>query len=173
MAAGLSLPTATQPNQQSSQREGYEMNILKLIDGVPGEYSLRQLRRDNTNVSFPDAPNAEVLASYSCYAYTRPPRPAFEGLVERVVDADFAQDPDGSWSRGWAIERLGLADAERNIRNERTSRLRETDDYTLAQLTTLNPMPLEISQYQTALRDVPQQAGFPYSVTWPTKPVIL
>ena len=24
--------------------------------------------------------------------------------------------------------------------------------------------------YRQALRDIPQQAGFPYSVTWPTKP---
>lgn len=149
------------------------MNILKLIDGVPTEYSLRQLCEENPNVSFPDQPNAQVLSTYDCYVYDRPPRPAFDGLVERVVDADFAQDPDGSWSRGWTIERLGLADAERNIRNERTLRLRETDDYTLAELTTLTPMPLEISQYQTALRDVPQQAGFPYAVTWPTKPSIM
>lgn len=149
------------------------MNILKLVNGVPTEYSFRQLRADNPNVSFPDQPNAQVLFAHDCYVYDRPPRPAFDGLVERVNDAEFVQDTDGAWSRGWTIERLSLADAERNIRNERTLRLRETDDYTLAQLTTPKPMPIEISQYQTALRDVPQQAGFPYSVTWPTKPEIL
>lgn len=149
------------------------MNILKLVNGVPTEYSFRQLRADNPNVSFPDQPNAQVLSAHDCYVYDRPPRPAFDGLVERVNDAEFVQDASGNWSRDWVVDRLGLSIAQDNVRNERQRRLRETDDYTLAQLTTLKPMPIEISQYQTELRDVPQQSGFPYSVTWPTKPEIL
>jgi hypothetical protein len=146
------------------------MNILKLIDGVPTEYSLRQLRRDTPGVSFPDVPNAETLAAYGCYIYTRPPRPSFDHLVERVVDAAFVQDDAGAWSRGWAVERLALDVAERNVRSERQRLLRETDDYSMGQLMTLKPMPLNISLYQEALRDVPQQAGFPYNVTWPILP---
>jgi hypothetical protein len=90
--------------------------------------------------------------------------------VERVVDAAFVQDDAGAWSRGWAVERLALDVAERNVRSERQRLLRETDDYSMGQLMTLKPMPLNISLYQEALRDVPQQAGFPYNVTWPILP---
>lgn len=149
------------------------MNILKLVDGSPEIYSIDRLRADNPNVSFPSVLSAELLASFDCREYSRPNEPAFDPLVELLVDGVFKQQGDGTWSLGWSVERVSQEVAEFAVRRERTLRLRETDDYTLAQLTTLKPMPLEISQYQTALRDVPQQEGFPYSVTWPTKPGIL
>lgn len=28
----------------------------------------------------------------------------------------------------------------------------------------------ELKQYRQALRDIPEQSGFPYSIDWPTKP---
>ena len=30
-----------------------------------------------------------------------------------------------------------------------------------------------VSAYRQALRDVPQQEGFPYAIVWPEKPVIV
>lgn len=149
------------------------MKILKIVDGSPVRYSEYQLHAENPDVSFPSVLSADLLAAYGCFEYSRPSEPTFDPLIEIISDGAFEVQEDGSWALGWSVDRISQEVAERNVRNERQRRLRETDDYTLAQLTTLKPMPLEISQYQTALRDVPQQAGFPYSVTWPTKPGIL
>ena len=51
-------------------------------------------------------------------------------------------------------------------RQERDRLLEETDVYALSDVT----MTAEMSTYRQALRDVPQQTGFPGTVTWPTHP---
>ena len=56
--------------------------------------------------------------------------------------------------------------AEAEIRAERDALLAATDIYALQDLV----MTEEMKTYRQALRDVPQQAGFPTTVTWPTKP---
>ncbi|MDA8740880.1 phage tail assembly chaperone [Rhodobacteraceae bacterium] len=57
-------------------------------------------------------------------------------------------------------------DAARIARNKRNALIEETDFYALSDVTMSDGM----SAYRTALRDVPQQNGFPDSITWPTKP---
>ena len=52
------------------------------------------------------------------------------------------------------------------IRNKRDQLLAETDWMALSDVT----MSTEMQSYRQALRDITGQAGFPYSVTWPTKP---
>jgi hypothetical protein len=51
-------------------------------------------------------------------------------------------------------------------RIERNDLLKDTDHYGLSDMT----MSAEVAAYRQALRDVPQQAGFPSAITWPTKP---
>ena len=53
-----------------------------------------------------------------------------------------------------------------DIRNQRDRLLAETDWMALSDVT----MSSEMTTYRQALRDIPAQAGFPASVTWPTKP---
>ena len=60
------------------------------------------------------------------------------------------------------LERIEAMD----VRWERDRLLKETDwwagsDHTMSQ---------EQSDYRVALRNVPQQEGFPFEITWPTKP---
>ena len=52
------------------------------------------------------------------------------------------------------------------IRAERNKLLADTDWMALSDVT----MSTEMVAYRQALRDVTGQAGFPYSITWPTKP---
>ena len=51
------------------------------------------------------------------------------------------------------------------VRSQRDSLLQQSDVYALADRITD-----EWTAYRQALRDIPSQAGFPDSVTWPTKP---
>ena len=65
------------------------------------------------------------------------------------------------------------ADAAAQVRFDRDNRLTEVDAIAgnalrWAELTSAKQA--EWSTYRQALLDVPQQAGFPNSITWPTKP---
>lgn len=51
------------------------------------------------------------------------------------------------------------------VRKQRDSLLQQSDVYALADRITD-----AWTAYRQALRDIPSQAGFPASVTWPTKP---
>ena len=64
----------------------------------------------------------------------------------------------------WAIEESNRVASD--IRNQRNIVLAETDWMALSD-TTMSPA---WASYRQALRDITEQAGFPYSVVWPTKP---
>lgn len=51
-------------------------------------------------------------------------------------------------------------------RRERDNLLKETDWWANSDIT----MTEEQRAYRQALRDIPQQEGFPTDITWPTKP---
>jgi len=53
------------------------------------------------------------------------------------------------------------------IRAERNALLADSD---WLALTDVAPMPSAWKNYRIALRDLPEQSGFPHSVTWPTEP---
>jgi len=59
---------------------------------------------------------------------------------------------------------ISLADQQRMKRN---TLLQETDFHALTDCT----MDSNMISYRQALRDIPQQDGFPDNVVWPTKPV--
>ena len=52
------------------------------------------------------------------------------------------------------------------VREERNTLLAETDWWAVSDRT----MTQAEIEYRQALRDVPQQGGFPVNITWPTKP---
>jgi hypothetical protein len=56
--------------------------------------------------------------------------------------------------------------ASKEIRNHRDQLLQDTDWQALSD----NTMGEAMTTYRQALRDVPDQDGFPFSVVWPTKP---
>ena len=53
-----------------------------------------------------------------------------------------------------------------DVRNQRERLLSQTDWMALSDVT----MSPAWATYRQALRDITEQAGFPYEVTWPTKP---
>lgn len=80
----------------------------------------------------------------------------------------------------WMIEKIPekteaekLAEAEQSVRAKRDSLISQTD-YLLASDYPISEEDLEaVKTYRQALRDVPQQAGFPYDVEWPEAPAFL
>jgi len=55
---------------------------------------------------------------------------------------------------------------KKDVRHQRNALLAETDWWAVADRT----MTQAEIDYRQALRDIPQQEGFPTDITWPTKP---
>lgn len=96
----------------------------------------------------------------------------------------FAQEEGYREKRGedlsWSVEKIPekteaekREDAEKSVREKRDSLISETD-YLLASDYPISAEDLEaVKVYRQALRDVPQQEGFPFDVVWPDLPVIV
>ena len=142
---------------------------LKLTNGTPAKYTLGQLRRDNPQTSFPKLIPDGLLESYDVYPYTRPIAPEYDNLSHRLTEGAFEQ-VDGAWVLPYVVEQQPLEQAERNIRSRRDGMLQETDWIVIKSYERGQNIPAEWELYRQALRDITEQAGFPYEVTWPTKP---
>ena len=142
---------------------------LKLTNGTPAKYTLGQLRRDNPQTSFPKLIPDDLLASYDVYPYTRPTPAEYDSLAWRLIDDDFV-NVNGAWILPYKLEALPLEDAQRNIRSRRDGLLKETDWVVIMHTEKGTNIPMEWEVYRQALRDITAQTGFPYEVTWPTKP---
>jgi hypothetical protein len=139
---------------------------LKITNGTPEKYSLGMLRRDNPNTSFPKNPTDALLAEWGVYPYTVPERPSYDSLLQNCVEGSFAE-VNGAWLLPWVVENKPQEEAEAIVRGKRNSLLQDSD------WTQVADAPVDQAAwaaYRTLLRDITSQAGFPYSVTWPTQP---
>ena len=141
------------------------MTYLKITNGHHEIYSIKKLRQDNPQISFPKTPNEALLADWDIYPYTVQSRPTFDYMTQKLTATALTQ-ANGAWTQGWEVSNLPEEDAGRNIRSQRDNLLSETDWMALSD----NTMTPEWATYRQALRDVTEQTGFPYDVTWPTKP---
>lgn len=151
------------------------MEYVKVTGGVATAYSLRQLRQDNPNVSFPATLTEEILSAYGIMPVTVIPVPEYDAKTHAVTQ-DAPANVNGAWIVAWSINALPQAEAEANVRMYRDALLTETD-WVVSKAVEQNAqdgLGIQVPQvwlnYRQALRDIPSQAGFPYNVTWPTKP---
>ena len=102
----------------------------------------------------------------------------------RSLIQKFSQEEGYREKRGedlsWSVEKIPekteaekREEAEKSVRAKRDSLISETD-YLLASDYPISAEDLEaVKVYRQALRDVPQQEGFPFDVVWPDLPVIV
>ena len=57
---------------------------IKLINNIPAQYTISQLRRDNPNVSFPDEIPNNTLVEYDVYPLYTTVRPEGDVVTEGV-----------------------------------------------------------------------------------------
>jgi hypothetical protein len=156
------------------------MLLVKTSNGQVEQfpYTLGDLRRDNPQTSFPKKIGDAILANYGIFHVMPDPQPDHDPLVQTVVrDAEphreTAVDEEtgetnetGRWVIGYTVVNKPQDQAEDAVRNQRNRLLSDTDWRALSD-NTLSPA---WASYRQALRDITAQEGFPYSVTWPTKP---
>jgi len=139
---------------------------IKLSNGQPEKYSIGQLRRDNSNVSFPKHPSDSLLAEWDVYPLATADRPAYDSLTQTCKEGTPAQLV-GVWTQQWVVENKPQEEAENNVRSRRNGLLSESD------WTQVADAPVDQAawaNYRQALRDITSQEGFPYNVTWPETP---
>lgn len=85
-----------------------------------------------------------------------------ENIVREMNDEEFAV---------WQADQSN-SDVEKaeSVRRERDQKLAESDWRVIKSLESNQPQDFEWASYRQALRDVPSQAGFPWSVVWPQSP---
>ena len=149
-----------------------------------------QIRSMHPNVSLPKVWNANVNETLGIDPVLASPKPDPSGDYKVVVRNGVEQDANGNWVWAWtendmfqeytddegvthsiadqqaAYDAKNTATLSASGRATRNDFLKATDHYGLSDVS----MTEAITTYRQALRDVPQQAGFPQTITWPTKP---
>jgi hypothetical protein len=148
--------------------------FAKIINDVVEKYpySIGQLRKDNSNVSFPKNPNPETLAAFNAFEVVRTTQPEVDHT--QSVGEGVPQKIKGVWTQVWNISNLD-EDTLAERTEGRAQQVRDERNYKIAasDWTQLSDSPVDQEAwavYRQALRDVPEQAGFPWNVTWPSKP---
>jgi hypothetical protein len=141
------------------------MLYVKVTNGsIQYPYTIGQLRKDNPNTSFPAYISADTLAAYDVYAIQEVPAPEVDPLTQRHEQTTPVL-VDGKWTQTWQVVQLPEDQATTNVRAKRNQLLANSDWTQLAD----SPVDKDAwAVYREALRNLPEQAGFPYSVTWPT-----
>ena len=142
------------------------------------------------NVSLPKSWGVNVHEALGIDPVLRSPKPEPSEDYKVVVRNGVEQDANGNWVWAWtendmfqeytddddnvvtvqdqidakvAADNAALAATERATRDDL---LKATDHYGLSDVAMSEAM----TTYRQALRDVPQQSGFPGTITWPEKP---
>ena len=162
------------------------MLFVKLATGQPK--TKVQLRNENKHMSLPESWTDATLESLGVARVQSVSQPSAN--TTHVAVNDGVEQVDGVWRQKWVMQArfTEYTDANNNVitvqsqadayqqsldnaeaakvRATRDTLLAETDFYALSDVT----MSAEMTTYRQALRDVPSQAGFPYTITWPEKP---
>lgn len=139
-------------------------------------YSLEELRSDNPQTSFPWEMSASELAEWGVYRVEKQNPPAYNEQTEAIE----LQPPsliDGVWVREWLVISVDSAELERRTtaqaalqREERNRVLSRTDYTQCLDFPGTDNERASYAVFRQALRDVPEQVGFPWDVVWPLPP---
>lgn len=134
-------------------------------------YSIRELKMDNPNVSFPVTLSTELLNSFGVYIVTEvTPTEDYTKVVSEINPTLV----DGVWTQTWLIENATEEEIQEKIQ-QKWEEVRTTRNTLLTESdwTQVSDSPLNSSQewkdYRQSLRDITNQLN-PFEITWPTKP---
>jgi hypothetical protein len=137
-------------------------------------YTVGDLRRDNPQVSFPKIIPPETLAAYGMVEVQTQTTPDYNPATQRVQTSYMPQLVDGAWTMTKTVvdkdaEQIAADTASKSVevRNKRNELLSSSD------WTQVLDAPVDRTtwaNYRQALRDITDQAGFPFSVVWPSQP---
>jgi hypothetical protein len=131
-----------------------------------------EFRSRNKNTSFPSQWTPALVEELGLDPVFETPAPT----VTRYQTAykDGVEQVAGKWVWKWSISEMSAeaiaskdAEAAKAVRSSRDAKLAETD------WTQVADAPVDQAAwaaYRQELRTLPEQAGFPHEITWPSKP---
>jgi hypothetical protein len=141
----------------------YAKIINNVVTHFP--YSMADLYRDNPNTSFPTTLTTDTLLAFDIHKVIQTPVISVDSKTHRPIQS--LQQIDGVWTQQWVAQQLPESAAAGNVRGFRDAQLVKSD------WTQVADAPVDKAAwatYRQALRDITQQAGFPWDVQWPTTP---
>ena len=166
------------------------MLFVEVATGTPK--TKVQLQQENKHMSLPSSWTDATLEALGVARVTKTDAPDVSEWQVAVKDG--VEQVDGVWQERWVTQEMFVeytgededgnavtytvqdqidakvatdnAALEATERATRDDLLKATDHYGLSDVTMTDAM----AAYRQALRDVPQQAGFPGTIIWPTKP---
>ena len=139
------------------------------VDRYP--YTLTDLCRANRDTSFSKTISDETAAAFNCYPVTPTERPADDYTVNLERTAVRQGD---NWVEQWVSTPATPEQiAERTTAKSNDIRAQRNELLTATDWTQMPDSPADTAAwaaYRAELRAVPEQAGFPENVVWPTAP---
>jgi len=140
-------------------------------------YSIGNLRRDNPNTSFPRNPSDELLAEWNVFPVVKQDPPTFDAATQDLNETNPTLSSN-QWLQTWSVTAASsdeiaqrTTDKQAEVRAQRNQLIAETDWVVVMAKETGTNIPTAMKTYRQALRDLPTtEAGFPHTMTWPTKP---
>jgi hypothetical protein len=151
------------------------------------EDELRRWARDNGGPSW-DRTTDEVLEALGADVVFEGPQ-ATGGTVYQFSMRQGVEQVDGKWytkhvlgpiftdtAEATAAEQEAAYKAQKDaeqakaVREQRSQKLKDTDWTVIKALESNTPQNFDMAAYRQALRDITSQAGFPWTVQWPTQP---
>ena len=135
-----------------------------------------EVRSMYPNTSFPSQWTPALVEELGLDPVFESPTPTTTRYQTAYKDG-VEQDAQGRWLWKWSISEMDDetkaakdAEAAKAVRASRDGKLAECDWVVIKNLELNQNIPGVWEVYRQGLRDVPAQAGFPYDITWPTKP---
>jgi hypothetical protein len=135
-------------------------------------YGFGQLKAANPLTSFPAQATDEMLASFGVervFFATPPELTNTQVLVEGTPVIS-----DNRWTQVWTVREMTTEEvASRNDAQTTSVRAERNDKLSASDWTQVADAPVDKTAwatYRQALRDVPLQSGFPWTITWPDEP---
>lgn len=138
-------------------------------------YSIKELKKENPQTSFPENLTNEVLAEFNVFPVVSVGAQQHDPITQIATQDNCVFNSDlQRWETAWTIrdkttdeiaEEQSIQAAK--VREERNKLLTESD------WTQLPDSPVDKTAWalhRQALRDITDQMGFPWNITWPTKP---
>lgn len=148
--------------------------LIQLVDGKPVGYPVSEdnFRLLFPNVSFPAPLTTDSVENTGFGIYEYSPKPQ-TGRYQKTVEITPVLTAD-VWYQTWQV--VDCNDAEKKeIDDNKAAEVRYQRNFLLANCdwTQLPDAPVDHAEwaiYRQELRDVSSQPGFPWEITWPTKP---
>jgi len=142
--------------------------FVKITNGQveKAPYTIGEFRKANPHKSFPKDIPTNILEDAGVFVIKETTHPTVDKKTHTYSWT--VEFKGGAWTQVWSTTELPQDRAEQNVRDER-NRLLTKSDWTQGKDIADN-VSTAWATYRQALRDIPAQEGFPYSITWPQAP---